>query len=87
MSDQNPPLPKNPYVGPYPIQAGQPFFGRKLETAELRQSRDRSPYRPVAFSFRRWQDFSHPGWADARDGAPKLPGAAHSPPESYAPAE
>lgn len=35
MSDQNPPLQKNPYVGPYPIQAGQPFFGRKLETAEL----------------------------------------------------
>jgi WD40 repeat protein len=35
MSDQNPPLPSNPYVGPYPIQAGQPFFGRKLETAEL----------------------------------------------------
>jgi WD40 repeat protein len=35
MSDQIPPLPGNPYVGPYPIQAGQPFFGRKPETAEL----------------------------------------------------
>jgi WD40 repeat protein len=35
MSNQHPPVPQNPYVGPYPIQAGQPFFGRKTEIAEL----------------------------------------------------
>lgn len=27
--------PKSPYVGPYPIEAGQPFYGRQHETEEL----------------------------------------------------
>lgn len=35
MSDHNSSIMQQPYVGPYPIQTGQPFFGRQMETAEL----------------------------------------------------
>ncbi len=35
MSEQPAPSFAKPYVGPYPIQAGQPFFGRDTETLEL----------------------------------------------------